>query len=133
MSAPDFDDAAGAQLCANAMRLLEAALRADEAQWAVEDAATPPPEAAPGLPNLDLAAMDLGMLDGLGEEPVAPPAPDAAELQRAQDALPAGLAPLAQPLSPAEFTQWLALYRQGEPAVVELVALARQFDLQRRG
>lgn len=129
MSAQPLDSAAQAQLGRNALRLLDAALQADAAQWAAEDsaapAASPDASADNGLPVLDLAAMDLGMLDGL--DAIQPPAaPDAAALQQALQAVPSGLAPLSAPLSDAALAQWLALYRAGEAAVVELVTLARR-------
>ena len=65
------------------------------------------------------------MLDGLNEIP-APAVPDNAALQQALQPLPAGLPSMAAPLSDAAFAQWLALYRQGDMAVVELVTMARR-------
>ncbi len=121
-----LDAAAQEQLGRNALLLLDAALQADAAQWAAEDSAAPAANPADnGLPVLDLAAMDLGMLDGLDD--IQPPAaPDAAALQQALQAAPPGLAPLTAPLSDAALAQWLALYRAGDAAVVDIVTLARR-------
>jgi len=127
VSAGPLDAAAQEHLARNALRLLDAALQADAEQWAAEDSAV---QAAAGpvdgdLPVLDLAAMDLSMLDGLDGIP-APAVPDNAALQQALQALPAGLPSMAAPLSDAAFAQWLAMYRQGDMAVVELVTMARR-------
>jgi hypothetical protein len=133
VSPPLADPELQRQLCQNAARLLQAALQQDSARWAAEDAMAAPaapaaPVAAPGapaLPSLNLADLDLGMLEGLDSLAPADP-PDAATLQAALQALPAALPALTQPLSDEGFAQWLALYQQGEPAVVEVVTLAHR-------
>jgi hypothetical protein len=126
VNAVPLDAAAQAQLGRNALRLLDAALQADAAQWAAEDSAAAAADPGDdGLPVLDLAAMDLGMLDGL-DALAAPAAPDGMALRQALQALPPGLAPLTAPLSDSAFAQWLALYRHGDAAVVDLVTLARR-------
>ncbi|MFN7726227.1 MAG: hypothetical protein ACK5QH_14260 [Rubrivivax sp.] len=134
MDTPALDAAKLAQLDQNALRLIEAALRADTQRWEHDDLAAPSPNALADtvpLPLMDLAALDFSALEGQAEHGEAPQAPSPEALQQALAALPAELSPLSGPLDDAAFAPWLALYQRGDVRVVDAVTLVRQWALSR--